>query len=106
MHPVREGRALPVWRRQPGAVVLPNVRRPPIARKKSRRRPAGTGDGLGDYRISEGVAPLTPRSVVHPDVGVAQELQDQESVRRTDAALSVRDDFLVRGHAVRLEQLA
>ena len=76
---------------------------PLSARSHIDARP-GSGDRSGHYRISEGVAPLPPGGVVDPDVRVSQEFQDQEFVRRTNTALSVRHDLLIPGHPVRIEQ--
>src|SRR3972149_8146901 len=49
------------------------------------------------------VAPLAPGAVVEPHIVIAQELQREQAVRRTDACLSVGDDLLVRRDAERLQ---
>ena len=63
----------------------------------------------GDYRLPldrarEIVAPLAPGRVIVPCARVPQQLKDEESVRRTNAALSVGDHVLVRGDPYAFEQ--
>jgi hypothetical protein len=45
------------------------------------------------------VSPLPPGSVIDAHIAVAQQFQSPESVRRTDAALSISEDILVRSDA-------
>lgn len=45
------------------------------------------------------VSPLPPGGVINAHIAVAQQLQRPESVRRTDTALSISEDVLVRGDA-------
>ncbi len=55
-------------------------------------------------RTGEVVAPLTPGSVIVSCARVPQQLKNEESVRRTDAALSVGDHVLVRGDPYAFQQ--
>ena len=64
------------------------------------RRP----NGLERQRRRVSVGPLAHRAVVVPHPIVAEHLQDEESVRRTDSTLSIGDDLLVRRHAQRLQR--
>ena len=55
-------------------------------------------------RTGEVVAPFAPGTIIVPCARIPQQLQNEESVRRTDAALSVGDDVLVRGDSYAFQQ--
>lgn len=57
-------------------------------------------------RVTDRVAPFPPGTVVNPDIFVAEKLENQKSVRRTDATLSVGDDLFLRSHPVCLKHLS
>jgi hypothetical protein len=52
------------------------------------------------------IGPFTHRPIVITHAVVTQQLQDKQSVRRTDAALSIGDDFFVGRNARRLQHSA
>lgn len=49
------------------------------------------------------IRPLTHRTIVITHAVVTQQLQDKQSVRRTDATLSIDNDLFVRRDARRLQ---
>ena len=54
---------------------------------------------LHDERRILTVSPLAHRAIIVSRAVVAEQLQDEHSVRRTDAALSIGDDFFFRRRA-------
>jgi len=59
-----------------------------------------------DDRVADRVAPFPPGAIVNSDIFVAEKLENQKSVRRTDATLSVGDDLFLRSHPVCLKHLS
>ena len=49
------------------------------------------------------IRPLTHGAVVISGPPIAQQIEDEHTVRRTDAALSISDDLFFRGHPCRLQ---
>ncbi len=66
----------------------------------------GLLDDLGNFSKGQWsvvpIRPLTHRSVVVSGPLVAQQIEDEHTVRRTDAALSISDDLFFRRHPSRL----
>jgi len=62
-------------------------------------------DPLGDDECVVAIAPLFERAVIVSYLVVAEQGQREESVRRTDATLSVGGYFLVRCHTRHPEHL-
>ena len=65
----------------------------------------GLGDGLDDQGSVFLVGPLAHGGVIVLGVFVAEKPKDEYAVRRTDAALSIREYLLVRGDAVLVQYL-